>query len=306
MHLLIMWGFAGLFVGTVLSTIDHWIVHYLTGQTYRVFSLCMEVFGLMLVAGLLLALVRRYVVRVRRLDNQPRDLWILVLLAAAVITGFFVEATRLAVEAPAWESFSFGGLGLSHLLSSAGEAEAVYPYLWWLHAVICLGLGGLLPVQQVVPLAGGAGQHQPSPARPPGRRRRPAGCPRVTRPAARTTRSAAAPRFSFADRLAFSACTRCGRCEQVCPSASAGEPFSPRDFIAQADAYTRAAGDSRAYASVRAKLRGAARGRGRGAWRRLLRRLQTVARTDLVLHDVPGLPRSLPGVRGRVISPSAG
>jgi Fe-S oxidoreductase/nitrate reductase gamma subunit len=254
MHLLIMWGFAGLFVGTVLSTVDHWIVHYLTGQTYRVFSLCMEVFGLMLVAGLVLALIRRYVVRVKRLDNQPRDLWILVLLAAAVITGFFVEATRLAVESPTWESFSFGGLALSHLLSSAGEADAVYPYLWWLHAVICVGLVAYFPFSKLFHSLAApvnivvAGPAAARPAQAAG------GLLESDETGTEDDQVAAAPHFSFADRLAFSACTRCGRCEQVCPSASAGEPFSPRDFIAQADVCTRVNFGSRAYAWVRAKL----------------------------------------------------
>ncbi len=242
MHLLIMWGFAGLFVGTVLSTIDHWIAHFLVGDTYRVFSLCMEVFGLMLIAGLVIAGLRRYVVRVRRLDNQPRDLWVLVLLAAAVITGFFVEGARLAYEAPSWESFSFGGMGLSHLLTSPSAAEALYPYLWWLHAVISLGLVGYFPFSKLLHslaapvniVVAGAGTARRT------------GSPddehdAITGEAADDDGLASAPRFTFADRVAFSACTRCGRCEQVCPSASAEEPFSPREFSAQAEAFTTAA-----------------------------------------------------------------
>jgi Fe-S oxidoreductase len=45
--------------------------------------------------------------------------------------------------------------------------------------------------------------------------------------------------FSFRDMIHFSACTNCGRCNEVCPSTSASEPFSPREFIAQANEYTK-------------------------------------------------------------------
>ncbi|MBW2115828.1 MAG: (Fe-S)-binding protein, partial [Deltaproteobacteria bacterium] len=37
--------------------------------------------------------------------------------------------------------------------------------------------------------------------------------------------------FSFRDIIFLDACTRCGRCVEVCPSTGAGEPFVPRDFI---------------------------------------------------------------------------
>ena len=233
MHLLIMGGFAGLFVGTVMSTIDHWFVHYLTGETYRVFSLCLEIFGLMLIAGVLIALARRYVFRVGRLENKAQDVWILVLLAAAVLTGFVVEGLRLAVRAPAWESFSFGGLALSHAFSSAADAAAAYPYVWWFHAVICLGLVAYFPVSKLFhSLAAPVNIYLALQAED------------VAAPVAvgedSDGQAAAGPRFGFEDRVAVSACTRCGRCDQVCPSASADEPFSPRDFIAQTNAHIRA------------------------------------------------------------------
>ncbi|MBF0552662.1 MAG: (Fe-S)-binding protein, partial [Deltaproteobacteria bacterium] len=40
------------------------------------------------------------------------------------------------------------------------------------------------------------------------------------------------------DQILFSqACTRCGRCTDVCPACLAGEPFSPRDFVAASKIY---------------------------------------------------------------------
>ena len=238
MHSLIMWGFAGLFAGTVMSTIDHWFVKYLVGETYRVFSLCLEIFGIMLIAGILVAIFRRYVLRIDRLDNQPQDLLILVWLAVAALTGFTVEAFRLAVSAPSWESFSFGGLALSRLISSPAAAQAAYPWVWWVHAAICLGLVAYFPFSKLfhslaapvnIYLAPQSGRFSPGAEAGEG-----------------DDQAASGPQFQFNELVSLSACTRCGRCDAVCPSASAEEPFSPRSFIAQADAYSRAVAGSAA------------------------------------------------------------
>ena len=66
MHLLIFWGFLILFLGTGVLSIHHYLAGFLTGTSYLVFSLVMELAGLMLLAGILWALVRRYLQRVPR------------------------------------------------------------------------------------------------------------------------------------------------------------------------------------------------------------------------------------------------
>jgi hypothetical protein len=45
-HVCIMWGFLILFLGTVLSTIDHWIVSYLRGDLYLVYAFVLDAAGL--------------------------------------------------------------------------------------------------------------------------------------------------------------------------------------------------------------------------------------------------------------------
>jgi Fe-S oxidoreductase len=38
-------------------------------------------------------------------------------------------------------------------------------------------------------------------------------------------------KFDLGDSIFFDACMRCGRCVEACPSAGAGEPFAPREFV---------------------------------------------------------------------------
>jgi Fe-S oxidoreductase/nitrate reductase gamma subunit len=225
MHIFIMWGFIGLFTGTVLSTTDYWLVHYLSGNTYLVYSFCLEIFGLMLIAGLFMALIRRYVTRKPRLDKLPQDLWILILLFAAVLTGFMVEGVRLAVNMPDWEKWSFTGVVFSQLISSKEQAEALYPFIWWLHVLVSLFLIAWFPFSKLFhSLAAPVNIYlapQPQPV------------------VSDDEKTSEGLEFFFRDMVNFSACTRCGRCNEVCPSTSAMEPFSPREFIRQANEYTR-------------------------------------------------------------------
>jgi len=224
MHTFIMWGFIGLFAGTVLLTTDYWLIRFLTGNTYLIYSFCLEILGIMLIAGLFIALIRRYIARVSRLDNRSQDFWILILLFACVLTGFMVEGVRLAVHMPEWEAYSFGGAVLSSLISSKDQAEALYPFIWWLHALVSLFLIAYFPFSNLF--------H--SLAAPVNIYLAPQPMPFLSS----ENRSSEGPEFSFRDMINFSACTRCGRCNEVCPSASAMEPFSPREFIAQTNEYT--------------------------------------------------------------------
>ncbi|HJX34804.1 MAG TPA: heterodisulfide reductase-related iron-sulfur binding cluster [Desulfatiglandales bacterium] len=225
MHLFIMWGFIGLFAGTALLTIDYWLIRFLTGNMYLIYSFCLEILGIMLIAGLFIALIRRYIARVSRMDNRSQDFWILTLLSACVLTGFMVEGVRLAVNMPEWEIYSFAGVIFSSLISSKDKAEAIYPFVWWFHALISLSLIAYFPFSKLF--------H--SLAAPVNIYLAPQPMPFLSI----EDRLSEGPEFSFRDMINFSACTRCGRCNEVCPSASAMEPFSPLEFITQADGYTK-------------------------------------------------------------------
>jgi Fe-S oxidoreductase/nitrate reductase gamma subunit len=216
MHLLLAVGFAGLFAGTLLAALDHYLVPFLRGAAYLVFSLAVDVSGVLFMAGLLWALARRYLQRVPRLERGASDLAVLLWLVATASTGFLVEALRLAVQRPPWAGWSFGGLGVSLAWPEAGGAAAAYPVAWWTHALLSLGLVAAIPFTRLFHI--------------------------VTAPAAASVadesgtlaRAAVGTAFPSALRLSLDACTRCGRCVEVCPSTLTGEPFAPRDLVAAA------------------------------------------------------------------------
>ena len=69
MHFTIFWGMIALFIGTILATVDWDVTHllfgfqFLQGSTYFIFELALDVFGVVLIVGLAMAICRRYLAR---------------------------------------------------------------------------------------------------------------------------------------------------------------------------------------------------------------------------------------------------
>ncbi len=108
MHQTIFWGMLVLFFGTALATIDQDFTNLLFdwpllgGWFYLLFELALDVFGVVLIAGVVLAGYRRYISRPLRLKTRRQDisLWdsfpLLTCLLLIAITGFLVEGLRIA------------------------------------------------------------------------------------------------------------------------------------------------------------------------------------------------------------------
>ena len=213
MHFLIFWGFFLLFCGTIALSFHHYGLSFLTGKAYLVFSFTMDVAGLMLVSGLLWALWRRYGARVPRLERRTEDLLVLVWLVLAAVSGYMLEAARLKAIASEWGRWSFAGAALNLLFKGPKSAREIYPFIWWAHALISLGLVAVIPYTKLfhvlaAPLSIYLQNCPPAKHEP-----------------------VEGDKFHLKDLAFFDACMRCGRCVDKCPSTNAGEPFSPREFI---------------------------------------------------------------------------
>lgn len=216
-HFLIFWGFIILLIGTTLLLIHDHLYPYLVGRSHLIFEVSMEIGGLCLSAGLIWALVRRYIQRVPRLERRLEDAVVPLWLLTATLSGFLLQALRLAAQRPPWGNWSFAGWFIAGLIPQ-GAAESMYPDLWWGHALLSLGFIAVIPYTKLFHLIGAPAAYY---------------LHHSENKSAGTSLSLMEPEAASnpADMAVLDACMRCGRCVQACPSNGAGEPFSPRDFV---------------------------------------------------------------------------
>src|SRR5690606_30576082 len=103
MHSLIYFSFLVLFAVTTILEVNHQLpesAKFLHGDVYRAYALVGDVAGGVYLAGVVWAILRRYVQRPYRIriKTKPEHALILGVLLAIGVTGFGAEAYRIALE----------------------------------------------------------------------------------------------------------------------------------------------------------------------------------------------------------------
>ncbi len=243
MHFTIFWGMLVLAVGTAFATIDWDVTHLffgfqiLTGWFYLAFELALDILGLLVVVGLALAIYRRYIARPARLQNFPSkkylgdDLFILVILSFIVLSGYLTEGLRIAVVQPEWAAWSpIGSLIAGAFLAITEPTnQTLHLIIWALHILTAFGSLACLPFTKLihiftVPLNIYFRSLKPAGALPPAIMEGGMGVKEWKQ-------------FTWKQLLDFESCTRCGRCQDVCPAYSSAQVLSPRNLMIKLDAH---------------------------------------------------------------------
>jgi Fe-S oxidoreductase/nitrate reductase gamma subunit len=241
MHFLIFWGFVILFIGTGLEAFDHYSgLHFLKGTAYITFSFVLEVAGLAILIGVIMAAWRRYITKPERLDNKPDDLWVLLLLFSVVVTGFLVEGLRIAalnapVNAP-WERWSFVGWICSKFFSGLTPTSALgwHKGIWWFHVVLSYIFIASIVYTRLFHvfttfISTYTRNLEPAAVRPIEHMEE-----------AETFGVNRLEEFTWVDLMQLDACTRCGRCQDNCPAYLTDKPLNPKQVIQDLKAHLNA------------------------------------------------------------------
>ncbi|MDD5713074.1 MAG: (Fe-S)-binding protein, partial [Smithellaceae bacterium] len=250
MHGLIFFGFAVLIFGAAFDATEFHVTEplfgwsFLRGKFYLGFSFLMEVFGLAVLLGVILALYRRYVQKPDRLtykgtpDTKPDDLYVLLLIGGIIITGFCIEAMRIVstmqevpagfTGKPTWEVWSFGGWALAQVLGglSVGTANIAHKILWWTHTFLALGFIAYIPYSRMIHLVTTPANHFMASLKPTGTLE-----PIRDFETAETFGVGTLEEFTWKQVFDANACTRCGRCQDGCPAYLSGKHLSPKKVI---------------------------------------------------------------------------
>lgn len=232
-HLLLFYGFS-LFLISYLFHIAEGFYEKLSpsilGHGFNhLFFLFLDIAGLVVIAVILWAVVRRYLIRPNRLDPSLEAGIILVVVFSLMLLHYLTEGFRILMEGRPFAEWSFVGIALSHLfeeLGLKGSSRSFFFSFWWLHLIVVFGFSiyvlyskhlhilasffnlffhslehkGALPPISELDKAKGLGVSK-------------------------------IEDFSWKKLLDLYACTECGRCTANCPASISGKPLRPRDLI---------------------------------------------------------------------------
>jgi Fe-S oxidoreductase/nitrate reductase gamma subunit len=234
-HALVFLGFFVLFLGTVILTgYEHFGIPKVEGTFYLVYSLVLDVFGILVLLGIVLALIRRYVIRPPELDNKPVDFLILFLLGSIIVTGFLVESFRIAYFKKPYEVYSIAGWFVSKPFWGLSDPllKGLHLGFWGGHLLLSLLFFILLPTTKLFHMVAAPAAAFFTDLTHPGAMK-PTGDLETAEEFGITTLRD----LTWRDILDFDACTRCGRCEAGCPAHASDKPLSPKKVIQDLKTY---------------------------------------------------------------------
>jgi len=239
MHGFIFFGFVILFTGTALIALQEdftlplfrW--EYLKGTFYLIYSLTLDIFGVLAGMGVLMALYRRLILKPDRLDHRKDDMLVLYLLLFILITGFIVEGLRLFTHEiplhPQWSRWSPVGLFTATLMKEISLNQKIalrlHQFFWWLHLSAAFTFLALIPYTKLLHIFTGLSNTFLKPDTPTGR------LIPIDIENSETFGVEKYSELSWKHLFDLDACIRCGRCQDVCPAYLSGKPLSPKAFI---------------------------------------------------------------------------
>jgi len=228
-HILIFGGFLVLTVRTIALVVEGLVPHFvlLRGVPGNAYTLVKDVFEVLTLLGVALAVFRRAFARPKRLD-LTWDAWlILFLIAFLMVTDLVAESARTAL-APGHATIWAPVVGaLAGMMAGAAPAtlQAIYEWSWWLHLGDLLFFGNYLPYSKHFHIIVSIPNIFFMNLEPMGRL--------ATVDLENTERFGASrvEDLTWKQMLDGYTCTECGRCRVVCPTALTGKPLDPKIFI---------------------------------------------------------------------------
>ena len=242
MHSGIFFGLIILIIGTIIVAIDFDVLRplntvILAGNTYLAFEFVLDIFGVFVLIGIILAFFRRLYLKPESLESERGDFLILIYLLIIIISGFIVEGLRLSITQVPWAKWSFIGFAISKILVgfglSEGNAITLYEIMWWFHVLLSLSLLALAPYTRLHHIFTTALNIFFSSLRPRGELTTPFDLMSLLESEDFDIKIGTnhIDDFDWKQRLNLDACVNCGRCQDVCPAYAAGRPLSPRKVI---------------------------------------------------------------------------
>ena len=230
-HALVFSGFLALFIGTCIVFFEaDFGFRVLTGAFYVGFTIILNTFGLFCIVGILIALYRRFMLKLPYLEALKDDIYTPLWLLFILITGFIIQSARLGALNPEWAPYSYVGWMGAAILKGVGFQEhglrMLHKVLWYIHMMAAFGFLAYFPYSKLFHILLG-------PANIFFKNNEHKGTLRTIEnmEEAETFGVQHLHEFSWKDLLDIDACVRCGRCESQCPAHNTEKPLNPKNLI---------------------------------------------------------------------------
>ena len=211
-------------------------IKFLHGTYYLIFSFYGDLFGLIGLIGVGMALNRRYFQDFHRIrwDERFEDHLIIVGLGLVLLSGFFVEAARVLVselvQHPDWAPWSFVSFGIATAFASLDLEEAtilaIHTWVSWFHVASAFGWLALIVFTRLDHMFFAPINAFFLRTDSPGRLAKIEDIEQQEIFGVGYVQD-----FTWKQLFELDACVRCGRCTEVCPANIAGQPLSPMHLI---------------------------------------------------------------------------
>lgn len=229
-HFVIFWGFIILSFGTLDFMAFNIFGAHLPGMGDAPWFLFLhELFSLLVIVALAVALYRRYVVKPMRLDNTFSAYLILYLILGLIVTDLLAAGLNGALlhQTHGWAAPIATLLGHAFAGGNPALLVALRELLIWAHLLILFGFLVYIPRSKHLHMIAAMFNVYFRKSRPVGQLKKldledesveEFGVGRVDQ-------------FTWKQLLDGYACTECGRCHVNCPATLSGKPLSPKYLI---------------------------------------------------------------------------
>jgi Fe-S oxidoreductase/nitrate reductase gamma subunit len=235
MHLLIFWGVLIQIIGTAIKIMQMGLFVPFTWPlfsegVYFAYELIMDLAGVSILLGVLMALIRRWIIKPAFMENSWDDFYALILLGLIPIVGYLTEGLRILVWKPAWAAWAPIGNWVYEILANTSltvaQADLIHPYFFIFHVGLGLLLAASVPFTKMRHMLFTPIHIFLKSDRSTGKLDSIADIMN-----AEVLGTTTINEFSSLNLLAFDACLQCGRCEEVCPATNSGMAYSPRTLL---------------------------------------------------------------------------
>ena len=253
MHLLLFYGFLTLLVGTTLLAINTYSpVKFHYGIYYVIYEQALDWMGLVFLTGVGWAFFRRLRMsqselgearlksedpaqqekqrqdgRRRPMSHSLNDYLTLGLLFTVGLTGFLLEAARIAAHPQSFDSYTSPiGYALAALFGNLGPVG--YRLVWWFHMVWIYVFFAVFPRMRLRHIVMAVASTAGKPNQPMGEL-----LPISLEEVEQTGQIGVtlAKDYSRWHLMSLDACMECGRCTEVCPAWNVGKVLNPKQVV---------------------------------------------------------------------------